>query len=132
MKAIGRSAENDSSISFYHSSILPSPAPPLLHIHSIRLSTLHSSQSQLEIRIKKDINATNMQEMKVGPSSTREHLLRPQSGQKMKLKEKFVEIYDTFLRVSECCQGNKLAPVGYSRVLETNILFSPFYRVRTQ
>ena len=40
-----------------------------------------------------------MQEMKFGPPTAREHLLRPQSGQKMKLKEKFVEIYDTFLRV---------------------------------
>ncbi|KAG0254099.1 hypothetical protein BG011_005978 [Mortierella polycephala] len=46
-----------------------------------------------------------MQEMKVGPSSTREHLLRPQSGQKMKLKEKFVEIYDTFLRGQDPAQG---------------------------
>ncbi|KAF9300911.1 hypothetical protein BGZ74_007337 [Mortierella antarctica] len=39
-----------------------------------------------------------MQEMKIGPSNGREHLLRQQSGQKMKLKEKFVEIYDMFLR----------------------------------
>ncbi|KAF9182389.1 hypothetical protein BGZ51_004759 [Haplosporangium sp. Z 767] len=43
--------------------------------------------------------------MKIGPSSTREHLLRPQSGQKMKLKEKFVEIYDTFLRGQDPAQG---------------------------
>lgn len=40
-----------------------------------------------------------MQEMKIGPPNGREHLLRQQSGQKMKLKEKFVEIYDMFLRV---------------------------------
>ncbi|KFH72268.1 hypothetical protein MVEG_02559 [Podila verticillata NRRL 6337] len=39
-----------------------------------------------------------MQEMKIGPPNGREHLLRQQSGQKMKLKEKFVEIYDMFLR----------------------------------
>ncbi|KAG0237801.1 hypothetical protein BGW42_008422 [Actinomortierella wolfii] len=39
-----------------------------------------------------------MQEMKLGPSTAKEHLLRPQTGQKMKLKEKFVEIYDQFLR----------------------------------
>ncbi|KAF9406786.1 hypothetical protein BGZ94_002955 [Podila epigama] len=39
-----------------------------------------------------------MQEMKVGPSLAKEHLLRPQTGQKMKLKEKIVEIYDMFLR----------------------------------
>ncbi|KAG0089983.1 hypothetical protein BGZ92_003878 [Podila epicladia] len=36
--------------------------------------------------------------MKIGPPNGREHLLRQQSGQKMKLKEKFVEIYDMFLR----------------------------------
>ncbi|KAF9292622.1 hypothetical protein BGZ68_000026 [Mortierella alpina] len=46
-----------------------------------------------------------MQEMKVGPSSTKEHLLRPQTGQRMKLKEKFVEIYDTFLRGQDPAQG---------------------------
>ncbi|KAF9979346.1 hypothetical protein BGZ73_000040 [Actinomortierella ambigua] len=39
-----------------------------------------------------------MQEMKLGPSATKEQLLRPHTGQKMKLKEKFVEIYDQFLR----------------------------------
>ncbi|KAK3828885.1 MAG: hypothetical protein J3Q66DRAFT_383510 [Benniella sp.] len=46
-----------------------------------------------------------MQEMKFGPPTAREHLLRPQSGQKMKLKEKFVEIYDTFLRGQDPAQG---------------------------
>ncbi|KAI8604636.1 hypothetical protein EDD21DRAFT_202158 [Dissophora ornata] len=46
-----------------------------------------------------------MQEMKIGPSTAREHLLRPQSGQKMKLKEKFVEIYDMFLRGQDPAQG---------------------------
>ncbi|KAG0244821.1 hypothetical protein BGX31_008498 [Mortierella sp. GBA43] len=46
-----------------------------------------------------------MQEMKFGPSTTREHLLRPQYGQKMRLKEKFVEIYDTFLRGQDPAQG---------------------------
>ncbi|KAF9964183.1 hypothetical protein BGZ70_006809 [Mortierella alpina] len=46
-----------------------------------------------------------MQEMKVGPSTTKEHLLRPQTGQRMKLKEKFVEIYDTFLRGQDPAQG---------------------------
>jgi hypothetical protein len=40
-----------------------------------------------------------MQEMKVGPTSGAEYLLRRQQGQKMKLKEKFVEIYDMFLTV---------------------------------
>ncbi|KAF9993161.1 hypothetical protein BGZ65_011369, partial [Modicella reniformis] len=46
-----------------------------------------------------------MQEMKFGPSTAKEHLLRPQSGQKMKLKEKFVEIYDSFLRGQDPAQG---------------------------
>ncbi|KAI7817659.1 hypothetical protein BC939DRAFT_465180 [Gamsiella multidivaricata] len=46
-----------------------------------------------------------MQEMKVGPSTAKEHLLRPQSGQKMKLKEKFVQIYDMFLRGQDPAQG---------------------------
>lgn len=41
-----------------------------------------------------------MQEMKVGPTSSAEYLLRRQQGQKMKLKEKFVEIYDMFLTVT--------------------------------
>lgn len=41
-----------------------------------------------------------MQEMKVGPTSGAEYLLRRQQGQKMKLKEKFVEIYDMFLTVT--------------------------------
>ncbi|KAG0265978.1 hypothetical protein DFQ27_000228 [Actinomortierella ambigua] len=39
-----------------------------------------------------------MQEMKLGPSAAKEQLLRPHNGQKMKLKEKFVELYDQFLR----------------------------------
>ncbi|KAF9899048.1 hypothetical protein BX616_003335 [Lobosporangium transversale] len=43
--------------------------------------------------------------MKIGSATTREHLLRAQSGQKMKLKEKFVEIYDTFLRGQDPAQG---------------------------
>ncbi|KAF9370880.1 hypothetical protein BGX21_005370, partial [Mortierella sp. AD011] len=43
--------------------------------------------------------------MKIGPSTTKEHLLRPHTGQKMKLKEKFVEIYDTFLRGQDPAQG---------------------------
>ncbi|KAF9431602.1 hypothetical protein BGZ76_000086 [Entomortierella beljakovae] len=46
-----------------------------------------------------------MQEMNVGPTTTKEHLLRPQTGQKMKLKEKFVEIYDMFLRGQDPAQG---------------------------
>lgn len=44
--------------------------------------------------------------MKIGPSNGREHLLRQQSGQKMKLKEKFVEIYDMFLRVRSPHDGD--------------------------
>jgi len=40
-----------------------------------------------------------MQEMTFGSPSNQEHLLRPQNGLKMKLKEKFVEIYDMFLQV---------------------------------
>ncbi|KAI1314744.1 hypothetical protein EDD11_001759 [Mortierella claussenii] len=46
-----------------------------------------------------------MKEMKIGPSNAREHLLRQQSGQKMKLKEKFVEIYDMFLRGQDPALG---------------------------
>ncbi|KAK3846195.1 MAG: hypothetical protein J3R72DRAFT_434336 [Linnemannia gamsii] len=46
-----------------------------------------------------------MQEMKVGPTSGAEHLLRRQQGQKMKLKEKFVEIYDMFLTGQDPAQG---------------------------
>ncbi|KAF9199138.1 hypothetical protein BGZ49_010792 [Haplosporangium sp. Z 27] len=46
-----------------------------------------------------------MQEMRIGPTTTKEHLLRPHLGQKMKLKEKFVEIYDTFLRGQDPAQG---------------------------
>ncbi|KAF8959467.1 hypothetical protein BGZ46_001750 [Entomortierella lignicola] len=43
--------------------------------------------------------------MRIGPTTTKEHLLRPHLGQKMKLKEKFVEIYDTFLRGQDPAQG---------------------------
>lgn len=46
-----------------------------------------------------------MQEMKVGPTSGAEYLLRRQQGQKMKLKEKFVEIYDMFLTGQDPAQG---------------------------
>ncbi|KAF9585648.1 hypothetical protein BGW38_001366 [Lunasporangiospora selenospora] len=46
-----------------------------------------------------------MQEMKIGPSTATEHLLRPQTGQRMKLKEKFVAIYDMFLRGQDPIQG---------------------------
>ncbi|OAQ36021.1 DUF1741-domain-containing protein [Linnemannia elongata AG-77] len=46
-----------------------------------------------------------MQEMKVGPASGAEYLLRRQQGQKMKLKEKFVEIYDMFLTGQDPAQG---------------------------
>ncbi|KAG0057634.1 hypothetical protein BGZ83_007007 [Gryganskiella cystojenkinii] len=46
-----------------------------------------------------------MQEMTFGSTTTREHLLRPQTGQKMKLKEKFVEIYDMFLRGQDPALG---------------------------
>ncbi|KAF9925780.1 hypothetical protein FBU30_004486 [Linnemannia zychae] len=46
-----------------------------------------------------------MQEMKVGPASSAEYLLRRQQGQKMKLKEKFVEIYDMFLTGQDPAQG---------------------------
>ncbi|KAF9086800.1 hypothetical protein BGX23_008572 [Mortierella sp. AD031] len=43
--------------------------------------------------------------MKVGPTSGAEYLLRRQQGQKMKLKEKFVEIYDMFLTGQDPAQG---------------------------
>ncbi|KAF9112135.1 hypothetical protein BGX27_003948 [Mortierella sp. AM989] len=43
--------------------------------------------------------------MKIGPLATKEHLLRPRTGQKMKLKEKFVEIYDVFLRGQDPAEG---------------------------
>ncbi|KAF9906779.1 hypothetical protein EC991_000290 [Linnemannia zychae] len=43
--------------------------------------------------------------MKVGPTSGPEYLLRRQQGLKMKLKEKFVEIYDMFLTGQDPAQG---------------------------
>ncbi|KAG0309513.1 hypothetical protein BGZ98_001657 [Dissophora globulifera] len=58
-----------------------------------------------------------MQEMKIGPASAREHLLRQQSGQKMKLKEKFVEIYDMFLRVNEEYLSSSLAQTSEDQLL---------------
>ncbi|KAG0346687.1 hypothetical protein BG004_001081 [Podila humilis] len=55
--------------------------------------------------------------MKIGPLNGRERLLRQQSGQKMKLKEKFVEIYDFFLSVNAEYLSSSLRDTNESQLL---------------
>lgn len=82
-----------------HSFVIPFSSHPLSLSRQLQ-ETLSFFSTFILATDKKKRKSQNMQEMKVGPTLGAEYLLRRQQGQKMKLKEKFVEIYDMFLTVT--------------------------------